>query len=102
MGKCLDLLSNFLNSFMKETYRDQFGEFYTQLIPSPCGSNIKKTMGWGFCDIQNNRILGKWLSAKPEGKADNTYRDRISQKPNLIILFYYIHCFEENTTNTLG
>ena len=60
---------------MKEMYRDQFGEFYTQQIPSPCGSNIKKTIGWGFCDIQNNGSPGKWLSAKPEGKADNTYRD---------------------------
>ena len=25
--KCLDLLSNSLNSFFKEMYRDQFGEF---------------------------------------------------------------------------
>ena len=25
--KCFDLLSNFLNSFFKEIYRDQFGEF---------------------------------------------------------------------------
>ena len=25
--KCLDLLSDSLNSFMKEMYRDQFGEF---------------------------------------------------------------------------
>ena len=25
-GKCLDLLSNSLNSFMKEMYGDQFGE----------------------------------------------------------------------------
>ena len=28
-----------------------------------------------FCDIQNNRILGKWLSTKPKGKADNTFKD---------------------------
>ena len=27
MGKCLDLLSNSLNSFVKEMYEDQFGEF---------------------------------------------------------------------------
>ena len=26
-GKCLDLLSNSLNLFLKEMYRDQFGEF---------------------------------------------------------------------------
>ena len=26
-GKCLNLLSNSLNSFMKEMYGDQFGEF---------------------------------------------------------------------------
>ena len=26
-GKCFDLLSNPLNSFRKEMYRDQFGEF---------------------------------------------------------------------------
>ena len=27
MRKCLDLLSNSLNLFFKEMYRDQFGEF---------------------------------------------------------------------------
>ena len=27
MGKCLDILSNSLNLFMKEMYRDQFEEF---------------------------------------------------------------------------
>ena len=26
-GECFDLLSNSLNSFRKEMYRDQFGEF---------------------------------------------------------------------------
>ena len=64
---------------MKEMYRDQFGEFIHSWYHHLVGPILKKTIGWGFCDIQNNRSLGKWLSAKPEGKpegkADNTYRD---------------------------
>ena len=35
----------------------------------------KRIIGWGFCDIQNNRGLGKGYKPQPSASADNPYLD---------------------------
>ena len=83
-GKCFDLLSNSLNTFSEEMYRDQFGEFV-------CGYwGLKGYYSLAFCSSKQVAFLKEqfftcWYSNEPTFASDLLHHLKLlHQKENWI------------------